>query len=86
MSSRSSNALSVPLEKTDEQINLQIDHAPCEDEHQRCSHPSLIEISWKADAVEPRTGIKFPAILDAGDSNFSPPSKEVNILLDVGIC
>lgn len=63
-----------------------MDNATCEDEQQRCSNPFLTAISWKADAVEPRTGIKFPTVLEAGDSNFNPPTKEVKIMLDVGIC
>ncbi|RWR95893.1 fatty-acid-binding protein 2 isoform X2 [Cinnamomum micranthum f. kanehirae] len=78
----SSNTLGVPLENTDEQIKLQMDNATCEDEQQRCSNLFLTAISWKADAIEPRTGIKFPTVLEAGDNSFNPPTKEV--LVGVG--
>eukprot|EP00262_Sarcandra_glabra_P010965 TRINITY_DN26671_c0_g1_i1.p1 TRINITY_DN26671_c0_g1~~TRINITY_DN26671_c0_g1_i1.p1 ORF type:complete len:436 (-),score=44.54 TRINITY_DN26671_c0_g1_i1:386-1693(-) len=60
----SSNILAIPLQNTDEQIKGDMEPTLCEDVHRGCTSLSLRDISWERDAVEPRTGIKFPTILD----------------------
>ncbi|XP_077236360.1 chalcone-flavanone isomerase family protein [Tasmannia lanceolata] len=74
----SSKVLVVPLTNIDEQINGSMDRLPYEYEHQGCSRLPLSEIKWTRDAVEPRTGIKFPTVLDnllPGGDNSSPTSE-----------
>ncbi|KAH7523887.1 hypothetical protein FEM48_Zijuj06G0059600 [Ziziphus jujuba var. spinosa] len=64
----SSKVLAVPLENTDVMIQRQC----CEVEHQGCAGLSFPDLNWRRHAVEPRTGIEFPMILDnilAGESN-----------------
>lgn len=78
----SSKVLAIPLENADEQINGQTGNFPPEDECLRCSNLSLTLLNWKGDAVEPRTGIKFPTILESGDNNSKPTTQEV--LVGVG--
>lgn len=60
----SSEVLAVPLENTDVQVNGFMDQRPCEVENQRCCGPSFPDLIWTRHAVEPRTGIEFPMILD----------------------
>ncbi|KAK1280291.1 Fatty-acid-binding protein 2 [Acorus gramineus] len=56
--------LAVPLESTDERILGLIEQTPHEDDHRGCSGLCLSDMSWRRDAIEPRTGIKFPSVLD----------------------
>ncbi|KAM7260150.1 hypothetical protein ACFE04_015891 [Oxalis oulophora] len=59
----SSKALSMPLEGGEVQMRGSMDQRPCSVEHQRCgglSSPSTL----KRHAVEPKTGIEFPMLLD----------------------
>ncbi|KAJ7966351.1 fatty-acid-binding protein 2-like [Quillaja saponaria] len=70
----SSNVLAVPLENTDVQVHGGMDQMPCEIEHQQCACISFPELNWRRHAVEPRTGIEFPMILDnilAGEEKSS---------------
>ncbi|OVA10340.1 Chalcone isomerase [Macleaya cordata] len=69
----SEEVLSVPFQKTGVQINGNIDQTPSLGEGQGCADLSFSEINWTGHAFEPRTGIKFPAVLDnllAGENNF----------------
>lgn len=55
-----------------------LDQRPCEVESRGCSGLSVPELYWKEHAVEPRTGIEFPMILDsipAGERNSNLNSK-----------
>ncbi|XP_052210179.1 fatty-acid-binding protein 2 isoform X2 [Diospyros lotus] len=69
----STKALGVPLvNTTDLQIQRCMDENPCDVEHQGCTDLSFSDLNWTRHAVEPRTGIKFPTILDtilAGENN-----------------
>lgn len=74
----SSEVLAVPLENTDVQVNGFMDQRPCEVENQRCCGPSFPDLIWTRHAVEPRTGIEFPMILDnilAGEKSSSLSSE-----------
>lgn len=71
---RTPKVMAVPLEDTGVRS--------CEIEHQRSSHFSFPDLNWTRHAVEPRTGIEFPTILDnilVGENNSSLTS-EVFIL------
>ncbi|XP_058078754.1 fatty-acid-binding protein 2 isoform X2 [Magnolia sinica] len=73
-----SKVLAVPLVNIDEQISGQMDQLACGDEYKGCSSLSLSEIKWRRDAVEPRTGIKFPSVLGnlvAGDNRSTLTSE-----------
>ncbi|CBI20731.3 fatty-acid-binding protein 2 [Vitis vinifera] len=62
--------MAVPLEDTGVRS--------CEIEHQRSSHFSFPDLNWTRHAVEPRTGIEFPTILDnilVGENNSSLTSE-----------
>lgn len=55
-----------------------LDQRPCEVESRGCPGLSVPDLYWKEHAVEPRTGIEFPMILDsipAGERNSNLNSK-----------
>lgn len=86
--SRSSEVLAVPLQDTDVQVHGCVDQRPCEVENQRCAGLSLPDFNWTKHAVEPRTGIEFPTILEsilAGEKNSSL-SSEVDIYPNPNEC
>ncbi|XVE70830.1 hypothetical protein DITRI_Ditri10aG0101700 [Diplodiscus trichospermus] len=60
----SSKVLAVPLENTEVQMKEGMDRRPCELGHQGCGNLSFLDFNWTLHAIEPRTGIEFPAILD----------------------
>lgn len=60
----SSKVLAIPLENGDVQVHGSIDQRHCEVEQHRCSGLSFPDLNWTRHAVEPRTGIEFPVILD----------------------
>lgn len=73
IATRSSNALAVPVENTDT-----MDQRPCEVGHQGCAGLPFPDLNWRRHAVEPRTGIEFPMILDnilTGNNNSSLSSE-----------
>ncbi|KAI3997482.1 hypothetical protein MKX01_008089 [Papaver californicum] len=75
---RSKEALASPLGNTDAQINGGMGQAPCLCERRRCADISFSEINWTDHAFEPKTGIKFPAVLDnflAEQNKFSLTSE-----------
>ncbi|XP_043811375.1 fatty-acid-binding protein 2 isoform X2 [Manihot esculenta] len=59
-----SKVLAVPLENGDGQVQRSIDQRPCEVGPHGCSGFSFPDLNWTRHAVEPRTGIEFPVILD----------------------
>ena len=75
--------MAVPLEDTAVR--------PCEVEHHRSALFPFPDLNWTRHAVEPRTGIEFPTILDdmlvgENDSNsevFILDSKAVVLLMSV---
>ncbi|XP_010261878.1 PREDICTED: fatty-acid-binding protein 2-like isoform X2 [Nelumbo nucifera] len=74
--SLSPKVLHVPLENTDVEISGHLNQRSCVDEHRGCTGYSFLDMDWSRHAVEPRTGIKFPTILDnilAGEKRYSLP-------------
>lgn len=62
-------AESIQLANTDEQINGLVDRLRSEDDHRGCASLAVLNITRTRDAVEPKTGIKFPTFLE--DSNLA---------------
>ncbi|XP_022730695.1 fatty-acid-binding protein 2 isoform X2 [Durio zibethinus] len=60
----SSKVLAVPLDNTEVQMQEHMDRRPCEVGCQGCGSLSFLDLNWTRNAVEPRTGIEFPTILD----------------------
>lgn len=83
IAARSSNVLAVSSESTDV-----MDQRPCEVGRQGCAGLPFPNLDWRIHAVEPRTGIEFPMVLDniltAG--NNSSLSSEVSTLEFFGYC
>lgn len=74
----SPDVLAAPLENKDTQMCGCIDQMLCEVEDQGCNGFSLSDLIWTRHAVEPRTGIEFPVILDnivSGEDNSSLTSE-----------
>lgn len=78
---RPSKVLAVPLENGDGQVQRSIDQRPCEVGPHGCSGFSFPDLNWTRHAVEPRTGIEFPVILDniLAEEHKSCLTSEVNI-------
>lgn len=79
---RSSNVLSSPLQNPDVQMFGAMDQVPKEVECQGCAFLPCLELNQAKPAVEPKTGIEFPLVLDnlfTGEKNYNFNS-EVNIL------
>lgn len=60
---RSSKVLAVPLDNTELQMQELVDRRPCE-VGQGCGSLSFLDLNRRRHAIEPRTGIEFPTILD----------------------
>ncbi|XVE53830.1 hypothetical protein DITRI_Ditri03aG0033400 [Diplodiscus trichospermus] len=60
----SAKVLGVQVENTEVQMQEYMDRRPCEVGHQGCGSLSCLDSNWTRHAVEPRTGIEFPTILD----------------------
>ncbi|KAL0016639.1 hypothetical protein SO802_003708 [Lithocarpus litseifolius] len=74
----SSEVLAVPMESTGLQVHGGIDQRPCKVENQRCMDLSFPDLNLTRHAVESRTGIEFPMILDnilTGEKNSSLSSE-----------
>uniref|UniRef100_A0A5B7AAM5 Putative fatty-acid-binding protein 2 n=2 Tax=Davidia involucrata TaxID=16924 RepID=A0A5B7AAM5_DAVIN len=74
----SPKVLAVPLDNSDIRMRRCMDQSPCKVEHRECADLSLPELNWTRHAVEPRTGIEFPTILDnilVGENNSSLSSE-----------
>ncbi|KAG4953711.1 hypothetical protein AAZX31_14G097300 [Glycine max] len=70
----SSNVLASPLLNPDVQIFGAMDQVPKEVECQGCSFLPCLELSQAKPAVEPKTGIEFPLVLDnlfTGEKNYN---------------
>uniref|UniRef100_M1C9E5 Uncharacterized protein n=1 Tax=Solanum tuberosum TaxID=4113 RepID=M1C9E5_SOLTU len=77
----SGDVLSVQLDSSAMESQSGDDHRPCEVDHRGCDNSFFQSLNWSRHAVEPRTGIEFPTILDnliAGEQNSSFTS-EVNM-------
>lgn len=59
----SSKVLAVPLDNTELQMQELMDRRPCE-VGQGCGSLSFLDLNRRRLAIEPRTGIEFPTILD----------------------
>uniref|UniRef100_A0A5B6ZKE7 Putative fatty-acid-binding protein 2 n=1 Tax=Davidia involucrata TaxID=16924 RepID=A0A5B6ZKE7_DAVIN len=74
----SPNVLAVPLDNSDIHMQRCNDQSPCKVERRGCADLSFPELNWTRHAVEPRTGIEFPIILDnilAGENSSSLTSE-----------
>ncbi|XP_026430146.1 fatty-acid-binding protein 2-like isoform X2 [Papaver somniferum] len=74
----SKKAIASPLSNTDVQMKGGMAQAPCLCELRRLADISFSEINWRHHAFEPKTGIKFPAVLDnflAEQNKFSLTSE-----------
>ncbi|XP_004498865.1 fatty-acid-binding protein 2 [Cicer arietinum] len=70
----SSNVLSGPMQDPDVQMHGGMDRVPADVERRGCPRLSISELNLVKFAVEPKTGIEFPVILDnlsAGEQNSS---------------
>lgn len=75
---RSTTAVGAPLESNNMRIQRCMNESPCEVERHGCADLSLPDLNWTRHAVEPRTGIKFPKLLDnilAGGKNANKMSE-----------
>ncbi|KHN37053.1 hypothetical protein glysoja_009081 [Glycine soja] len=69
----SSNVLSSPLQNPDVQMFGAMDQVPKEVECQGCAFLPCLELNQAKPAVEPKTGIEFPLVLDnifTGEKNY----------------
>ncbi|XP_021890735.1 fatty-acid-binding protein 2 isoform X2 [Carica papaya] len=80
----SSKVLAVPLEKTDVQMHECVDQRPCEVGHHGCGGLSFVDLNWTRHAVEPRTGIEFPMILDQFLDAENASSSDSEVLVGTG--
>lgn len=74
MINSSGDVLSVQLNSSAMESHSGEDHRPCEVDHRGCDNSFFQNLNWSRHAVEPRTGIEFPTILDnliAGEQNSS---------------
>ncbi|XP_044471918.1 fatty-acid-binding protein 2 [Mangifera indica] len=60
----SSKIMAVPLDATDVRMHDCVEQRPCEVEPQHCGSLSFSNLNRRRHAVEPKTGIEFPVILD----------------------
>lgn len=77
----SPDVLAVPLDSAAIEAQRCMNQRPCKVEHQGCGDISFQCLSWSRHAIEPRTGIEFPTILEnmvMGDDNSNFTS-EVNV-------
>ncbi|XP_009764298.1 fatty-acid-binding protein 2 [Nicotiana sylvestris] len=70
----SGDVLAVQLDGGAMETQSGEDQQPCEVEHRGCDNSFFQNLDWSRHAIEPRTGIEFPTILDnliAGEKNSS---------------
>ncbi|KAH9653081.1 Fatty-acid-binding protein 2 [Citrus sinensis] len=79
----SSKVLAIPLENAEIQMHESMGRSPCEVESHRCGALSFPDLSRTRHAVEPRTGIEFPMILDnvIDGENYSSSTSEVKYIV-----
>ena len=85
---RSSNMLAVSTSNTD-----LMDQRPCEVGRQGCAGLPFPNLDWRIHAVEPRTGIEFPLVLDniltAGNNsslNSEVRTSESSVVVGGAVC
>ena len=61
---RSAKVLAVPLENTEVQMQQRICRRPCEVGHQERGSLSFLDLNRTRHAIEPKTAIEFPTILN----------------------
>ncbi|GMG99287.1 hypothetical protein Nepgr_001127 [Nepenthes gracilis] len=78
-SSLNPSIIAIPVENADVQMQGSLDQRPCEVEHQGYAGLSIPDFNRAIHAVEPRTGIEFPTILNSilAEENKSSFSSEV---------
>lgn len=78
--SRSSDIIAVPLENSELQVHGCMDQNPCEVAYRTHAGLTFPDVNWTRHAIEPKTGIEFPVILDniLSAENNSSLSSEVN--------
>ncbi|KAM7275757.1 hypothetical protein ACFE04_017623 [Oxalis oulophora] len=65
LNNSSSEALAMPPDGAEVQMHGCMNQRPCSvEQHQRCGGLSFHDLTWKRHAVEPKTGIEFPMMLD----------------------
>ncbi|CAI9096707.1 OLC1v1032909C1 [Oldenlandia corymbosa var. corymbosa] len=71
--------MAVPVETAELETQSCLCQRPSEIEHQRSSCINLRSLSWAGHAVEPRTGVVFPTVLEniAGENDNSNFSSEI---------
>ncbi|GJU83818.1 retrovirus-related pol polyprotein from transposon TNT 1-94 [Tanacetum coccineum] len=71
----SRNSVAVSHENKNTVVERSMNHSPCEVEQRKCGDIKYGSSNCSASAVEPRTGIEFPTILDnifgGGNSSFN---------------
>ncbi|GJU83819.1 fatty-acid-binding protein 2, partial [Tanacetum coccineum] len=71
----SGNSVAVSHENKNTVVERSMNHSPCEVEQRKCGDIKYGSSNCSASAVEPRTGIEFPTILDnifgGGNSSFN---------------
>lgn len=82
----SGDVLAVQLDGGAMETQSGEDQQPCEVEHRGCDNSFFQNLDWSRHAIEPRTGIEFPTILDnliAGEknSNFTSEVNKYEVLL-----
>jgi len=65
-------AEAITLRNADGYISRPVDQTHVQGKCLSCASPSVPSTIFKEDAIEPKTGIKFPAFLE-GDSSPSAP-------------
>lgn len=78
---RTSKILAVPSETGGVQLPTSMDQRPCEVARHGCSSLRFHDLNWTRHAVEPKTGIEFPIMLD----NMLSGEKKSNITSEVNI-
>jgi hypothetical protein len=65
-------AEAITLRNTDGYISRLVDQPYVEGKCRSCASPSVPSTIFKEDAIEPKTGIKFPAFLEDDSSPSAP--------------
>ncbi|XVF35257.1 hypothetical protein REPUB_Repub18cG0129900 [Reevesia pubescens] len=66
------------------QMQEYMNRRPCEVGHQGCCSLSFLDLNWTRHAVEPRTGIEFPTILDNILDRQNNSSLASEVLVGIG--
>ncbi|WCJ29298.1 Chalcone-flavanone isomerase family protein [Euphorbia peplus] len=74
--------LAVPSENGDVRLPTSMDQRPCEVGHHGCSSLTFHDLNWTRHAVEPKTGIEFPMMLN--DNSVGENKSNINSEVLVG--